>query len=80
MDFDEIWSESLYSANLSFSDESGSIGYDIGPGNCLIDIAAKELFGLDFDEDGRLAKQGTINDSHLSRLLEGILIVLKSKY
>ncbi|CAG5111987.1 Oidioi.mRNA.OKI2018_I69.chr2.g6252.t1.cds [Oikopleura dioica] len=30
----------------------------------------RNFFGLDFDEDGRLAKEGTINDSHLSRLLE----------
>lgn len=56
-------------ANLSFMDESRNIGYDVGPGNCLIDIVAQEKFGRGYDEGGKLAAEGTINHILLERLL-----------
>ena len=35
---------------------------DTGPGNTLLDAFARELFGLPFDEDARLAANGRVDD------------------
>lgn len=56
-------------ANLSFFDASGDIGYDVGPGNCLIDIVAHEKFGRAYDEGGELAAKGRTDQLFLKRLL-----------
>ena len=34
--------------NIPPSDESGALGFDIGPGNCLLDLAVHQLFNLGF--------------------------------
>lgn len=44
--------------------------FDLGPGNMMIDRAAKRFFGKAFDEDGACAAAGTVNDEVLSYLLE----------
>lgn len=45
------------------------LGYDTGPGNCLLDSWTLQHWNKPFDQDGQLAMQGT---SHAS-LLEGLL-------
>ena len=40
---------------------SKKLGFDIGPGNCLIDLAAQKLFKIPFDAEGHLAKIGKVN-------------------
>lgn len=41
---------------------------DTGPGNTLLDAFAREYFKLEYDEDARLAKQGTVNEKLLAAL------------
>ncbi len=45
------------------------IAFDTGPGNCLIDEAAARAFSLPFDEDGRLAAAGRVDEGLLERLM-----------
>jgi anhydro-N-acetylmuramic acid kinase len=44
------------------------IGFDTGPGNCLIDEAMRIAFGKEFDAGGRVARSGKVHDQWLSRL------------
>jgi len=44
------------------------IGFDTGPGNCLIDEAMRIAFGKDFDAGGRVARSGTVDARWLTRL------------
>jgi anhydro-N-acetylmuramic acid kinase len=44
------------------------IGFDTGPGNCLIDEAMTIAFGKEFDSGGRVARSGKVDDQWLSRL------------
>ncbi len=45
------------------------IGYDTGCGNVLLDLVAKEKFGVSFDEGGRLAKEGRCDEALLEKML-----------
>lgn len=51
-------------------DSDDVIAYDTGPGNMLIDSAMKLLYNLPFDENGDIAKSGTIIKEVLDNLLE----------
>ena len=53
------------------------IGYDIGPGNTLMDIWIKDTKEKNFDEDGQWAKSGNINEKLLVKFLEDEFINLK---
>lgn len=44
------------------------IGYDIGPGNCLMDAWIRDVKGEDFDESGNWAKEGKPEESLLKEL------------
>ena len=48
----------------------GVLAFDTGPANCLMDDAAGRFSDRGFDEDGRLAASGRVNDGLLSRWLE----------
>lgn len=50
-------------------DASKVLAFDTGPGNMMIDIAAKKFFGKEFDRNGSLASLGKLND----KLFEAIL-------
>ncbi len=48
----------------------GSVtGFDTGPGNTLLDAWANKHKGIPFDDGGRWAAAGTVNDELLQRLL-----------
>lgn len=49
---------------------SALTGYDIGPGNGLMDEWTRINLGLPFDEDGAWAESGRVIDALLSRCLE----------
>lgn len=58
-------------ANISFigKDYPHPIGFDVGPANCLIDEWIHIHKNLDFDEAGNWAKQGQLNKTLLSQML-----------
>ena len=45
------------------------IAFDTGPGNVLLDIAAKKYFGKNYDPDGSLARQGKTDIPKLNELM-----------
>ncbi|MGI8869529.1 MAG: anhydro-N-acetylmuramic acid kinase [Mycobacteriales bacterium] len=55
-------------ANLTVAADP-PLGYDTGPGNCLLDLIALEATGRAYDVDGMLASQGTADTRVLGRLL-----------
>ena len=52
-------------------EESLPIAFDTGPGNALLDVAADQQTdgALAYDRDGKLARQGRINEAWLDELL-----------
>jgi len=58
-------------SNISYIEkESDKVtGYDIGPGNTLMDQWIKQHKGADFDRDGLWAKTGKVNEELLQKLL-----------
>lgn len=48
---------------------SDVIAFDTGPGNMLIDGAMKKLYNLPYDDQGKIAKTGTIDEEYLKELL-----------
>lgn len=48
---------------------SDVVAFDTGPGNMLIDEAMKLLFNLPYDDGGKIAMSGTINQAILKELL-----------
>lgn len=62
-------------ANMTFlpagSGTEGVIAFDTGPGNVLIDAAARRSFGMTFDRGGALARAGRVN----ARLFEALQLI-----
>ncbi len=57
-------------ANISLINASGTaVGYDTGPGNCLVDAWIKKHKGVDYDQGGQWAAGGEVD----LRLLELLL-------
>jgi anhydro-N-acetylmuramic acid kinase len=46
------------------------MAFDTGPGNVMLDHAARVLLGKPYDADGAAAARGTIDEAMLGRLLE----------
>lgn len=57
-------------ANFTYVGENELIAFDCGPGNALIDDMCAKLKGLQFDEHGKIALQGHVNE----RLVEEYLM------
>ena len=58
-------------ANITLLDHTrDTIGYDTGPGNCLMDSWTRENGLGNFDEGGKWAKSGKVNSSLLAVMLE----------
>lgn len=60
-------------ANVTYlpasGDQNGVLAFDTGPANCLLNEAAARFAGEPFDQDGRLARAGTVDEAALARLL-----------
>jgi anhydro-N-acetylmuramic acid kinase len=56
-------------ANLTVVAEP-PVAFDTGPGNALLDAAARRLLGRPYDEDGAAAAAGTVIPTLLDRLLD----------
>lgn len=58
-------------SNLTFTDKNGKItSGDIGPGCSLMDQWAKYQTDKEYDEDGKLAESGTVNQIWLEQAIE----------
>ncbi len=57
--------------NNPYKEGGGDIlqGYDTGPGNALMDEICQKYFNRPFDDGGKLAQQGTLNQALLQQLL-----------
>lgn len=56
-------------ANVSIMDSQGGvIGYDIGPGNALLDTVTQKHFMMPYDRDGKLAAAGVIDELALAQM------------
>lgn len=51
------------------SDQQNIIAFDTGPGNMLIDVLVKKLFGKNFDEDGSIAQSGKLDEDLFNALV-----------
>ena len=56
-------------ANLSYWDGSNLIGFDTGPGNCLMDYFMQKSFKLQFDLNGNIAYKGKSDKAITQKLL-----------
>ncbi len=60
-------------ANVTYlpadGDPGGVIAFDTGPSNCLLDETAARFAGRPFDQGGRLARSGVVDEDALARLL-----------
>ena len=56
-------------ANISLLGPQGDvIGYDVGPGNAILDTICQKHFSLPYDKDGQLAAQGVIDQDVLTHM------------
>ena len=65
--------------DISNNIENDLIAYDIGPGNCLIDEWIRNNSNLKFDEDGKIAKSGKIDQLILNQAIDNFKIETYSK-
>lgn len=64
-------------ANLTYISEEDLIAFDTGPGNALIDDAMVEYFGYTYDNSGKVASQGIVDDAVVNKVLAGEYFSLK---
>ncbi len=62
-------------ANLSLL-ASPILGFDTGPGNVLIDHYCRKHFQISFDDGGRLAASGTVDQDLLARMMQHPFLAL----
>ena len=56
-------------ANITIlNDRDGTFGYDVGPGNCLLDAWIGQQKGLKYDDNGLYASQGSVIPTLLKAL------------
>lgn len=71
--FDQLWLPDGIALNIggiaNITVVGRGIAYDTGPGNALLDIAAQQVLGKPYDENGALASAGTVRQDLLDRLL-----------
>jgi anhydro-N-acetylmuramic acid kinase len=57
-------------ANLTLLPAAGDVlGFDVGPGNMILDELARRAIGASFDADGQMAARGRVDEAALSSLL-----------
>jgi len=57
-------------SNISVLEDGKHLGFDCGPGNCLMDYWVESHFNLDYDIDGKIAASGTVNHALLTAMLD----------
>lgn len=60
----------IANCHLAHRDRSRMIAFDTGPGNVMMDHAARSLYGQPYDRDGHFAASGNVNDIMLADLLD----------
>jgi len=60
----------IANCQLADADRSRMMAFDTGPGNVMLDHAAKKLLGKPYDADGAAASRGAVSQRLLARLLE----------
>ncbi len=67
-----IWQNigGISNSTILSDDINNTISFDNGPGNMIIDYIVKNVFGLEYDNNGDIASQGKINNELLGYLLE----------
>ena len=55
---------------MTYWDGKNLIGFDTGPGNCLIDDFMKEKLKLDFDNNGDIARKGNVINLLLNKIFQ----------
>ena len=65
--------------DISNNIEKDLIAYDIGPGNCLIDEWIRSNSNFKFDENGKIAKSGKIDQLILNQAIDNFKIESYSK-
>jgi anhydro-N-acetylmuramic acid kinase len=61
-------------ANVTYIDGETIIAFDTGPASALMDDLVLRRFGLPFDEDGRIARSGCVNEVMLAELMSNPFI------
>ncbi len=56
-------------SNVTLWDGQHLLGFDCGPGNCLMDDYMRKHFDRSYDEAGGIAAQGVVDESLLMRLM-----------
>jgi len=57
-------------ANVTWIGENDELlAFDVGPGNAMINDVMKEYFDVEFDEDGKIAKQGVANKAIIGKYM-----------
>jgi anhydro-N-acetylmuramic acid kinase len=60
----------IANCQLADMDRRRMMAFDTGPGNVMLDHAARVLLGRPYDADGATAARGKVDEKLLSRLLE----------
>src|SRR5258708_6584665 len=60
----------IANCQLADSDRRRMMAFDTGPGNVMLDHAARALLGKPYDADGAAAVRGNVHQAMLSRLME----------
>jgi anhydro-N-acetylmuramic acid kinase len=60
----------IANCQLADADRRRMMAFDTGPGNVMLDHAARVLLGKPYDADGAAAVRGKVDEALLSRLLE----------
>ncbi len=55
--------------NVTYIDGADIIAFDTGPASALIDDGVRQRFGLAYDDGGRIAAQGSVDQAILSQLM-----------
>lgn len=79
---DEKWGMSIMGGDVAIQNIGGisnvtvvsknypTFGFDTGVGNIMIDYCCNKFFNVPYDEDGKIAAQGSVSESFLNCLLE----------
>ena len=65
-------------ANFTYWDNKILLGFDLGPGNCLMDMYVQKNLNINFDNFGKLASSGKINQRLVYNFLQDSFFLKKN--